>query len=366
MHLSVLRGASSLGQVFVRQLSSTSTNVDETLPSYRFIKDGSLSVISTPFSFGQPRGGVEDGPRTILEHGPGLLSKIKDIRIRGASSVHPWQSIQQINVQEAFESALQKRTNVGSSEPATRLHRCLKTGLACDITHTAVAKEARAQRFALTLGGDHSLALGSISGIQAVYKDVGVIWVDAHADINTAATSPSGNLHGCPVSFLLGLDQGSDARPGFEWLEERRFPLLNPNRIAYIGLRDVDSGERALLAKHNILAFSMREVRRLGIEEVVTRCIEHIDHDQTVPIHCSFDIDAIDPIWANSTGTPVVGGLSVSEGIYINESLARTGRLVSLDLVEVNPNLGTSDDVFRTALTAQTLITAALGQTYLN
>ncbi|KAJ3280700.1 Arginase, catabolizes arginine to ornithine and urea [Borealophlyctis nickersoniae] len=209
---------------------------------------------------------------------------------------------------------------------------------------------------ALTLGGDHSLAMGTISGSASVYKDIGVIWVDAHADINTPETTTSGNLHGCPVSFLMGL---AGAVPGFSWLT----PCLSPSRIVYIGLRDVDGPEKHILRTNNIKAFSMYDVDKHGIGAVVNMALEYLGKD--TPVHLSFDVDALDPTVAPSTGTPVRGGLTFREGHYICEAVCETGRLVAVDLMEVNPTLGDQASLVQTVQIGCSLVRSALGETLL-
>ncbi|RKP06055.1 arginase [Thamnocephalis sphaerospora] len=227
-----------------------------------------------------------------------------------------------------------------------------------------LAEEVRAHcakgELSLTVGGDHSLAIGSISGSIAVYgEDLCVVWVDAHADINTPETTESGNLHGCPVAFLLGLTRGQV--PGFDWVE----PILRKERLVYIGLRDVDAGEKRILREQGIRAFSMHEVDKYGIGRVVEMALDHVNPQRNLPIHLSFDVDALDPSVAPSTGTPVRGGLTFREGHYICEAIAETGQLVAMDLVEVNPALGDAEALEQTVKVGCSLVRCALGETLL-
>jgi len=227
-----------------------------------------------------------------------------------------------------------------------------------------VYEETRAialqRKFALLLGGDHSLSIGSIAGSASANPDLCVVWVDAHTDINTPQTTLSGNLHGMPVAVLLGLES-CNVIPGFEMFE----PCLTPNRVVYIGVRDLDPGEKQILRNLNIKAYSMHEVELYGIARVVQMALDDVNPERTRPIHLSFDIDGLDPREAPSTGTPVRGGLSFREGRFICEELNRTGLLVSMDLMEVNPAQGTSEDISFTVSTAQSLIYHALGKTLL-
>jgi arginase len=181
-----------------------------------------------------------------------------------------------------------------------------------------------------------------------------VIWIDAHADLNTVETTESGNIHGMPVSFLLGI--GSKI-PEFGWVK----PALRTDRIVYIGLRDVDAGEKRLLREHGIKAFSMTDVDRHGIGRVVELALDAVNPGRDRPIHLSFDVDALDPTVAPSTGTPVRGGLTFREGHYICEAIYETGLLVAMDLMEVNPSLLSDADVATTVAVGCSLIRSAMG-----
>ncbi len=139
--------------------------------------------------------------------------------------------------------------------------------------------------------------MGTISGTLSKYPNAVVVWVDAHADINTIETTPTGNIHGMPAAFLLGLSSA----PEFSWVK----PILKANSIVYIGLRDIDPGEKKILKENGITAFSMHEVDKYGIGEVVNRALDAVNPHRDRPIHLTFDVDALDPDVAPSTGTPV-------------------------------------------------------------
>ncbi|KAJ7864838.1 hypothetical protein B0H14DRAFT_2735855 [Mycena olivaceomarginata] len=193
--------------------------------------------------------------------------------------------------------------------------------------------------------------------VLPAYPDACVIWIDAHADINTLESTDSGNIHGMPVSFLLGI--GSKI-PEFGWVK----PLLKPERLVYIGLRDVDAGEKRILKENNIKAFSMHEVDKYGIGKVVELALDHVNPERKLPIHLSFDVDALDPSVAPSTGTPVRGGLTFREGHYICEAIwedwtfGRSG-------FNVNPSLADAASVKQTVTVGCSLVRAALGETLL-
>lgn len=247
-------------------------------------------------------------------------------------------------------------------------HRGMKNPRAvCAVTNrlsSQVYEHAREGRFVLTLGGDHSIAIGTISGTakamhERLGRDMAVIWVDAHADINTPETSESGNIHGMPVAFLTGLASDKPDAP-FGWLKEDQ--RVSVKKLVYIGLRDVDRGEKKILRDHGIKAFSMNDIDRHGIGKVMEMALGWIGTD--TPIHLSFDIDALDPMWAPSTGTAVRGGLTLREGDFIAECVHETGSLVALDLVEVNPSLE-EQGAAETVRAGVSIVRCALGDTLL-
>lgn len=247
-------------------------------------------------------------------------------------------------------------------------HRGMKNPLAVSAVteklSSQVYEHASKGRFVLTLGGDHSIAIGTISGTARALKerlgrDMAVIWVDAHADINTPETSDSGNIHGMPLAFLTGLASEKPGAP-FGWLKDDQ--RISVKKLVYIGLRDVDRGEKKILREHGIKAFSMHDVDRHGIGRVMDMALGWIGSDN--PIHLSFDIDALDPMWAPSTGTAVRGGLTLREGDFIAECVHETGSLVALDLVEVNPRLE-EQGAMETVRAGVSIVRCALGDTLL-
>lgn len=198
--------------------------------------------------------------------------------------------------------------------------------------------------FPIILGGDHSIAMGTLKGLRAAKgKPAGVVWIDAHSDINTPKSSPSGNVHGMPLYFAL--------KNGF----------ADPKHTVQIGLRDVDAHEKALLRDWGLRAFSMSDVDRLGMPKVMEMALDVAGHDCR-SVHVSFDMDGIDPSEAPGTGTPVKGGLSYREAHLIMEMLAESGALGSIEMVEINPIL---DQRNQTAILAVGLILSGLGKSIL-
>ena len=184
--------------------------------------------------------------------------------------------------------------------------------------------------FVVALGGDHSVSMGTVPG-AAAGRRTGVVWVDAHADLNTPGTSPSGNIHGMPLAHLLGR---GDPRLTGVW---GGGAALAPEDLVFVGLRSLDEGEKALIHDENIAAYTMKEIDQRGIARVAAEVLERLAHVDR--LHVSFDADALDPDLAPGVGTPVPGGLSYREAHLLMELLADSGRPTSLDLVEVNPIL---------------------------
>ena len=200
--------------------------------------------------------------------------------------------------------------------------------------------------FPIVLGGDHSLSMGSVAG-AARGRRVGVVWVDAHADFNTPETSPSGNVHGMPLAVLSGL--------GHPRLTEV-FRAVDPKDLVLVGVRSLDPGEKRLLKEAGVRVYTMHEVDRLGVARIAEEVLKHL---QGLPLHVSLDADVLDPTLAPGVGTPVPGGLTYREAHLLMEILAESGRVQSLDLVEVNPIL---DERNRTAEMLVGLALSLLGK----
>ncbi len=241
---------------------------------------------------------------------------------------------------------------------------------ACDAVHEHVKRIAKKGSFPLVVGGDHSIAIGTISGLAAAYREIeaerraqgddheltmGLIWVDAHGDLNTPETSPSGNIHGMPVSVILG--QGPKELThlgGFA-------PKVVPNDVVLLGLRDLDRQEKQAILDSGVHAFTMKDIDERGMAAVMRDAI-NLATRNTDYLHVSFDIDSVDPRIAPGTGTAVVGGLTYREAHLALEMIAESGLLTSFEMVEVNPIL----DVYnQTGQLAVELIASALGKTIL-
>jgi arginase len=224
---------------------------------------------------------------------------------------------------------------------------------ACAAISERVQAVVEAGGFPLVLGGDHSVALGTLSGLSAAAGvPGGVIWIDAHGDLNTPETSPSGNVHGMVLAAALGLAGDRFADPGLI------IPAVDPARVVLLGTHSLDEGERELLREAGIRAITMSEIDRIGIERAMREALDHASGPGFV--HISLDLDALDPEVAPGVGTPVPGGLTYREAHLACELAAESGLLGSLELVEVNPIL---DRENRTAAIAVELAASALGRT---
>ncbi|KAK9764470.1 Arginase, catabolizes arginine to ornithine and urea [Basidiobolus ranarum] len=308
---------------------------------FKFLKEKTVGVVPVPFSGGQPKDGVDEGPIRLVEFG--LLDQLKELGwgIDFAGEINNFQHLRP-----------QEDPDIGKLKKPRYVSRVNES------VSKVIQSHAEQGRMVLTLGGDHSMAMATVSGTFAAHPDACLIWVDAHADINTPETTDSGNLHGCPLSFLLGI---AGDIPEFAWIK----PYLKADRLVYIGLRDVDPAEKVILKEQGIKAFSMHDVDRYGIGKVVEDALKHVNPNLDRPIHLSFDVDALDPTVAPSTGTPVRGGLTFREGHYICEAICETGCLVSLDIMEVNPSLGDEVNLYQTVTIGCSLARCALGETLL-
>jgi arginase len=306
----------------------------------KFLSSNAVSVIGVPFNGGQPRTGVEEGPIRLVEFG--LLNQIEEL---GWSVEYQGnEDIQNLRPKEDPDTLNLKQPKYVSA--------------VTEHVSKQIYESAKQGKFVLTLGGDHSVALATVSGVFNAYPNACLVWVDAHADINTPASTDSGNIHGCPLSFLTGI---AGDHPDFRWVK----PLLKTNRLTYIGLRDIDNGEKKIIKDLGIKAFSMHHVDKFGIGKVVEMALDHVNPNRDLPIHLSFDVDALDPSVAPSTGTPVRGGLTFREGHYICEAIAETGLLVAADIMEVNPALEEDSAVFQTIQVGCSLSRCCLGESLL-
>ncbi|HET8527773.1 MAG TPA: arginase [Gaiellaceae bacterium] len=291
-----------------------------------------VAVVGAPLDLGQGRRGVDMGPSAIRY--AELAEQLRDklgIRVDDLGNVPA-------PVAEEHDEL---------DERARYLPQILEH---CDAVARLVERAARAGSLPLVLGGDHSVALGTLVGMAAVRGPGGTVWVDAHGDLNTPETSPSGNVHGMVLAAALGRGGGAFAHDGW------RLPAIAPGKLALVGVRSLDAGERELLQELDAKVFTMSEVDRLGIESCMREALEHAGGAGF--LHVSLDMDVVDPDHAPGVGTPVRGGLSYREAHLAMEIVAECDCADSLDVVEVNPILDRENATGRLAVE---LVASALG-----
>jgi arginase len=291
-----------------------------------------VAVIGAPLDLGAGRRGVDMGPSAIRY--AGLDKQLEDtlgVRVSDTGNVI---------------SPVVETTEMGDTN-ARYLRQILDL---CDRLSTLVAEAAGRGALPLVLGGDHSVALGSLVGMAKVRGAGGVVWIDAHGDLNTPATSPSGNVHGMVLAAALGLAGDSFKRGGWP------LPAVEPGKLALVGVRSLDDGERELLRTLDAKVFTMSEIDRIGVEPCMREAIAHAAG--AAFLHLSLDLDVVDPDYAPGVGTPVRGGLSYREAHLAMETVAESGLIDSMDVVEVNPIL---DRENATGQLAVELVASALG-----
>ncbi len=290
-----------------------------------------IQIIGVPMDLGADRRGVDMGPSAIrygdITDTANFKSKLENL----GYTCHDQGDIPVLTPETRNPTAGTMET--ASAHQAKYLPEVEDV---CDNVSSAVSAALADGQFPLILGGDHSIAIGSLNGTSQT-ANVGVIWFDAHADLNTPETTPSGNVHGMPLAAVLGI--GAFQEPEFEWA---RAPNVRAENIAIVGLRSVDDAEKDVIRDSDITAYSMSDIDERGIAAVVSEALEIVTKN-TEQLHVSFDLDWLDPVEAPGVGTPVSGGVSYREAHYALESIARYHEqmpvLRSLEFVEVNPIL---------------------------
>ncbi|MEZ4667381.1 MAG: arginase [Anaerolineae bacterium] len=290
-----------------------------------------ISIFGVPMDLGQNRRGVDMGPSAIRY--AALQPRLKNLGL----VVNDFGNIEV----PIIELARQLPQN-------NRMHNAEAIVSVCKSLHSTIRASQEKGERSIILGGDHSIALGSVSASLHAADDVGVLWVDAHGDFNTPEISPSGNVHGMVVAALMG-----KCPPPLS-IGERR---LRPDRIVMIATRDLDPAEKVAVREAGIKVMTMSEIDENGMADVVRAALRTLGPVEA--IHVSFDMDSLDPAVAPGVGTPVSGGLTIREAHLVMELLADDGRVQTLDLVEVNPIL---DEHNRTAQVAVDLAASLFGQ----
>lgn len=296
-----------------------------------------VSLVGVPMDLGGGRRGVDMGPSALR------IAGIEDgVRALGLE--------------------YEDKGNVGVPQPESREPKNPRARFLFEIANCCRRLRARVERILdsgampLVVGGDHSIAIGTVAAVSSWHhqrgEKIGLIWFDAHGDANTPETTPSGNIHGMSLAVSMGVGDPDLVNLG------GRAPKVLPRNTVLIGIRDLDSGERENLKKSGVTVYTMRDVDERGMRDVVDEAIR-IAGDNTAGIHLSFDLDVVDPEDAPGTGTPVWGGITYREAHLAMEMLAERAQIVAVDLVEVNPVLDTQN---MTGIFAAELAQSVLGK----
>jgi len=296
-----------------------------------------VRIIGVPMDLGQSRRGVDMGPSAL--RGAGLQSSIKKLGLQV-------EDIGNLSVKQPEEMPVGEKR-------AKYLQEIAET---CGDVAAATEKSLTEGFLPLVLGGDHSIAAGVAAGVASHFrkeeKRIGYLWLDAHGDMNTPESSPSGNVHGMPLAAIMGYGAP-------ELVDLLGFkPKVEPQNIVLVGVRDLDSQEKKLVKKSGVHVFTMRDIDERGMREVMSDALKYA-MDDTAGIAVSLDMDFVDPADAPGVGTPVRGGVTYREAHLAMEMIADTESMVSLEVVEINPIL---DEHNRTALLGVELVLSGLGQ----
>ena len=296
-----------------------------------------VAVVGCPLDLGASRRGVDMGPSAVR-----VTGLAEEIRRLGYDVVDTGD----------VDVPLPEETTPG--DPRAKFAKPIAA--VCEELCGRVRKALADGRLPVTLGGDHSIAMGSVSGAAGHFRDrqerIGLIWFDAHGDINTPETSQSGNVHGMPVAHLLGL--GDPVLAGIGGFKGK---VLSSN-TCIVGVRDLDEGEKKIIVESGVHVFTMKDIDRYGASHVIEEAVDNASRG-TAGVHVSFDVDVMDPSEARGTGTPKKGGLTYREAHLCLEIIADSKLLTSIDMVEVNPILDIRN---ATALLASEMLLSALGK----
>jgi arginase len=296
-----------------------------------------IAIIGAPLDLGAGRRGVDMGP-----------SAVRVANLNGRLAELGYQVVDLGNV-----PVIQRESQGEVDSRAKYLPQIAET---CTLVAQMVDEALGSGKFPLVLGGDHSIAVGAVSGASQYFhrrgEKLGLIWIDAHTDMNTPESSPSGNVHGMPLACCIG--QGPLELTNIFGFS----PKVDPANVALVGIRSVDGQERDIVQRSGVHAFTMRDIDERGMRSVFEEAIR-VASDGTAGFHVSLDMDAVDPREAPGVGTPVQGGITYREAHLAMEMLGDAGRMTSMEVVEVNPVI---DDANRTAILAVELVMSAMGK----
>lgn len=297
-------------------------------------KSKEISIIGVPMDLGADRRGVDMGPSAI--RCAGLVQRLEQLGF----TVHDEGDL------------VVRRAKAYSVVPESNLKYLYEIVRVNEQLAETIAERSSKGRFPLVLGGDHSIAIGTLAGVSRNKTSVGVIWYDAHSDVNTAETSPSGNIHGMALAVAMGY-----GHPALVGIGDGR-SKVKPENVAIIAARCLDPGERRFLKEKGVTVFTMHEVDRFGISRVMEQALATVTRG-TDGVHISFDLDSLDPLEAPGVGTPVQAGVSLRESLLAMEIVAEAGVATSAEFVEANPTLDVQN---KTAKAAVELITSLMGE----
>ncbi len=299
-----------------------------------YMTNNKISIIGVPMDLGQSRRGVDMGPSALRY--AGAIEKLEELKYQ----IHDLGDIPIIRPDKPITDHDSKLKNLKQVVEANQR------------LSEMVDQEVTKGHFPLIFGGDHSIAIGSLAGISKHYDNLGVIWYDAHGDLNSSETSPSGNIHGMPLAVSLGIGDDKLTAIG------DYVPKVKPENIVIIGARSLDLGERELIRNKGIQVYTMHEIDRLGMPAVMEEAIGYLQN-RTDGVHLSLDLDGLDPSEAPGVGTPVIGGITYRESHLAMEMLEESSMLTSAEFVEVNPIL---DEKNKTATVAVGLMGSLFGE----
>ena len=301
------------------------------------MKRSRIAIIGAPLDLGSGRRGVDMGPSAV---------RVANLNARLAELGY--------DIEDLGNVPVVQRESYPEGHPEAKFLPQITA--ICTRVAEMVERALEREQFPLVLGGDHSIAAGTVAGLSHYYRArgerIGLIWIDAHTDMNTPETSPSGNVHGMPLACCIGA--GPDELTGILGFA----PKVDPANVALIGIRSVDEAERNNVQESRVHVFTMRDIDERGLRSVIEESIR-IASTGTAGFHVSLDMDAVDPQEAPGVGTPVKGGITYREAHLAMETLCDSGHMLSMEVVEVNPVI---DEVNRTALLAVELVMSAMGK----
>jgi arginase len=301
------------------------------------MRQSHIAIIGAPLDLGQGRRGVDMGPSAV---------RVANLNARVAAMGYVVEDFGNVPVEQAE----------ASPEGHPHAKYLPQIAATCNRVATIVGQTLSRGSFPIVLGGDHSVAVGTVSGVSQFFreqnKNVGLIWLDAHADMNTPDSSPSGNVHGMPLACIVGMGP-SELTDLFGYR-----PKVEPRNTVIVGLRDVDQLEKPHVRDSGVRAFTMRDIDERGLRSVMEEAIR-LASDGTAGFHLSLDMDFVDPTYAPGVGTPVRGGATYREAHLALEMIGDSGQMVSMEAVEVNPVI---DERNRTADLAVELVLSGLGK----